>query len=198
MTTPTNGDMTASTNGPTAARPNGPTAAGPNGPMTGRPWWRGRAELGLCAGLLILGALVITDALRIPDDFAQRGPVGPEAVPLLVGGALAVVAVLLAVDVLRGGKGQAEGGEDVDLDAPADWRTVLMLAAAFLANVALIEPLGFPISMSIMFWGSVYALGSRSFGRDPLIAAGLSLVTWFVFDRLLGVPLPGGPLMEVL
>ncbi|MFG1998593.1 tripartite tricarboxylate transporter TctB family protein [Spirillospora sp. NPDC048911] len=190
MTADPNGHLTAQTTGDPTARANGHPADG--------PWWRGRAELGLCAGLLVLGALVIVDALRIPDNLSQRGPVGPEAVPLLVGGALAVVAVLLAVDVLRGGKGQAEGGEDIDLDAPADWRTVLMVAAAFLANVVLIEPLGFPISMAIMFWGSVYALGSRNLARDPLVAAGLSLITWFLFDQLLGVPLPGGPLMEVL
>lgn len=157
-----------------------------------------RAELGMCAFLLVLGALVVTDALRIPGGFARRGPVGPEAVPLLVGGLLAAVAVLLAVDVLRGGRGEAEGGEDIDLDTPVDWRTVLTLAAVFLANVVLIGPLGFPISMALLFWGSVYALGGRNVVRDPLVAAGMALVTWFLFDRLLGVPLPGGPLMGVL
>ncbi|MGK5557474.1 tripartite tricarboxylate transporter TctB family protein [Actinomadura kijaniata] len=157
-----------------------------------------RSELGLCAFLLVLGGLVCVDALRIPDDFTRRGPVGPEAVPTLVGGLLVLVSVLLAVDVLRGGRGRAEAGEDIDPDTPADWRTVAMLLAAFLANVALIGPLGFPIAMAVLFWGSVYALGSRAMVRDPLLAAGLSLVTWFVFDRLLGVPLPGGPLMGVL
>ena len=46
--------------------------------------------------------------------------------------------------------------------------------------------------------GAAYALGSRHLARDPLIAAVLSLLTYGVFDRLLGVPLPGGPLMGVL
>ena len=31
----------------------------------------------------------------------------------------------------------------------------------------------------------------------PLIAAGMSVITFVLFNNLLGVPLPGGPLMEV-
>ncbi|MGZ3141829.1 tripartite tricarboxylate transporter TctB family protein [Lentzea chajnantorensis] len=160
-------------------------------------WLRERSELGICALLVVLGALVLTDAVQIPTDFAQRGPVGPKAVPVLVGSLLLVVAVLLARDVLRGGRGEAEGGEDVDLTAPADWRTVLLLCGAFLANAALIGVVGFPISGAVLFWGAAYALGSRNLARDPLIAAGMSVATFLVFNNLLGVPLPGGPLMEV-
>ncbi|ANN20174.1 tripartite tricarboxylate transporter TctB family protein [Amycolatopsis orientalis] len=160
-------------------------------------WLKGRSELGVSVVLLVLGALVLTDALSIPTDFAQRGPVGPKAVPILVGSLLLIVAVLLARDVLRGGKGEAEGGEDIDLTAPADLRTVLLLCGAFLANAALIGLVGFPISGAILFWGAAYALGSRNLVRDPLIAAGMSVATFLIFNNLLGVPLPGGPLMEV-
>ncbi|MEU3626969.1 hypothetical protein BS329_14560 [Amycolatopsis coloradensis] len=160
-------------------------------------WLKERSELGVSVGLVVLGVLVLTDALSIPTDFAQRGPVGPKAVPILVGSLLLIVAVLLARDVLRGGKGEAEGGEDIDLTEPADLRTVLLLCGAFLANAALIGLVGFPISGAILFWGAAYALGSRNLVRDPLIAAGMSVVTFLVFNNLLGVPLPGGPLMEV-
>ena len=158
---------------------------------------RDRSELGICALLAVLGVLVLVDAVNIPTDFAQRGPVGPKAVPVVVGVLLLVVAALLARDVLRGGRGEAEAGEDVDLSAPSDWRTVLLLSAAFLANAALIGVVGFPISGAILFWGAAYALGSRAFVRDPLIAAGMSILTFVLFDSVLGVPLPGGPLMEV-
>ncbi|MFJ7084565.1 tripartite tricarboxylate transporter TctB family protein [Streptomyces griseus] len=163
-----------------------------------RAWLREHSELGVCVLLFALGALVLTDALTMHVDIAQRGPIGPRTVPFVVGAGLLLVGALLAVDVLRGGRGEAEGGEDVDLDEPADWRTVLLLAGVFLATAVLIGPLGFPIAGALLFWGSAYALGSRHHDRDPLIAAGLSLFTYFVFDNLLGVPLPGGPLMGVL
>ncbi|OXS36810.1 tripartite tricarboxylate transporter TctB family protein [Streptomyces sp. XY006] len=163
-----------------------------------RSWLKEHSELGVCALLLALGALVLTDALTMDVDIAQRGPVGPKTVPIVVGAGLLLIAALLAVDVLRGGRGQAEGGEDVDLSEPADWRTVLLLAGVFLGSAVLIEPLGFPVAGALLFWGAAFALGSRRIDRDPLIAAVLSLVTYTVFNNLLGVPLPGGPLMGVL
>ncbi|MFJ6444599.1 tripartite tricarboxylate transporter TctB family protein [Streptomyces sp. NPDC091649] len=204
--------MTTEPTGPTGSTE--PTASAPSGPAgstgsTGRAdaaqersgalsWLREHSELGVCVLLFALGVLVLTDAFTMSVDIAQRGPVGPRTVPFVIGGLFLLIAVLLARDVLRGGRGEAEGGEDVDLGEPADWRTVLLLAGVFLGAAVLIDPLGFPIAGALLFWGSAYALGSRHHGRDPLIAAGISLATYFVFDNLLGVPLPGGPLMGVL
>ncbi|MET9954728.1 tripartite tricarboxylate transporter TctB family protein [Streptomyces sp. NPDC006339] len=163
-----------------------------------KSWLREHSELGVGVVLLLLGVLVLTDALTMAVDVGGRGPVGPRTVPVVVGAGLIVVAVLLTADVLRGGRGEAEGGEDVDLTEPGDWRTVLLLAGVFLGFAVLIGPLGFPVSGALLFWGAAYALGSRHLPRDPLIAAALSLVTYVVFNNLLGVPLPGGPLMGVL
>ncbi|HZX37741.1 MAG TPA: tripartite tricarboxylate transporter TctB family protein [Streptomyces sp.] len=161
-------------------------------------WLREHSELGVSVLLFVIGVFVLTDALTMDVDIAQRGPIGPRTVPVVVGIGLLLVAVLLAVDVLRGGRGEAEGGEDIDLSEPSDWRTVLLLAGVFLAFAVLIGPVGFPIAGALLFWGAAFALGSRHLHRDPLIAAVLSLVTYFVFNNLLGVPLPGGPLMGVL
>lgn len=161
-------------------------------------WWRERSELGVCAFLVLLATLVLTDAMSLPTDFTTRGPLGPKAVPVVVGVAMILVALLLAREVLRGGRGDSEGGEDIDLSGETDWRTVLLLSGAFLANAALIGVIGFPASSALLFWGAAYALGSRNVVRDPLIAAVLSTITWVLFNELLGVPLPGGPLMEVL
>lgn len=174
------------------------TEGASDAPPSRAAWWREHSELGICGLLLVLAILVLTDALSLPPDFTQRGPVGPKAVPVLVGSLLIVVALVLARDVLRGGKGEAEGGEDVEATSPTDWHTVLLLAAAFLAHVVLIDFAGFPIAGMVLFWGSAYALGSRAYVRDPLLAAGLAVLAWFAFDELLGVPLPGGPLLGVL
>ena len=129
---------------------------------------------------------------------AEGGPVGPAAVPVVVGLMLLACAAFLAVDVLRGGHGEAEGGEDVELDAPTDWRTVVLLAAAFLANVALIDRAGWPISGAVLFWGSAYALGSRRYVRDVLIAFALSFLTYYLFGQGLGIDLPAGILEGIL
>ncbi|MEV2213561.1 tripartite tricarboxylate transporter TctB family protein [Streptomyces sp. NPDC050997] len=167
-------------------------------PAQRRSWLHEHSELGVCVLLLALGVLVLTDALTMDVDITQRGPVGPKTVPVVVGIGLLVIAALLAVDVLRGGRGQAETGEDIDLSEPADWRTVLLLTGVFLGAAVLIEPVGFPVAGALLFWGAAFALGSRRLDRDPLIAAVLSLVTYALFNNLLGVPLPGGPLMGAL
>jgi len=174
------------------------TAPGKTGTPPKASWLREHSELGVSLALLLLGVLVLTDALTMSVDLGRSGPVGPRTVPLVVATGLLAVAVLLAVDVLRGGRGEAEGGEDVDLSEPSDWRTVLLLTGVFLGFAVLIGPVGFPVAGALLFWGAAYALGSRHLHRDPLIAAVLSLLTYAVFDNLLGVPLPGGPLMGVL
>lgn len=159
---------------------------------------RGGSELGVAVFLAGLAAVVLVDAARLHSELVRRGPVGPKTVPVAVGVLLAVVAVLLAVDVLRGGRGQAESGEDIDLDRPGDWRTVLLLAGSFLVNAALIDRAGWPVSGALLFWGAAFALGSRHPVRDPLLAVGLSTSTFYIFDRGLGLALPAGVLAGVL
>jgi putative tricarboxylic transport membrane protein len=159
---------------------------------------QGRSELGVALFLGVIGLVVITSALLLPDSRVARGPVGPAAIPLVVGGLLVVVCIFLAVDVLRGGRGEPEGGEDVELGGGTDWRTVGLLAVAFLANALLIEPLGWPLSGAILFWGSAFALGSRHYVRDAVIAVVLGVGSWYLFVLGLGTSLPVGILQGIL
>jgi putative tricarboxylic transport membrane protein len=158
----------------------------------------GRSELGVALFLGALGLLVIVSALMLPESRIARGPVGPAAVPVVVGSLLVIVSVFLAVDVLRGGRGEPEGGEDIELGGGTDWKTVLMLAAAFLANALLIESLGWVFSGAILFWGAAYALGSRHWIRDVVIAFVLSIGSWYLFALGLGIVLPPGLLDGIL
>jgi putative tricarboxylic transport membrane protein len=162
------------------------------------PKGQGRSELGVALFLLALGVLVLVDAAGIPQTAGQTGPIGPKAVPYFLGAALVVLSVLLAIDVLRGGRGEQETGEDIDLSHGTDWRTVLILIGAFLANVVLIERVGWPVSGAILFFGVAFALGSRHFIRDPLIAIALSIGTWYLFALGLGIELPVGVLKGIL
>ncbi|MFF0312336.1 tripartite tricarboxylate transporter TctB family protein [Streptosporangium sp. NPDC004379] len=157
-----------------------------------------RAQYGVCAFLALLGALVIVDALRIAPLTSSNDPIGPRPVPVLLGVALLAVAVVYGVDVARGGRGEPEAGEDVDLSTAVDWRTVLLLAGAFVANAVLIEPLGWVISGTVLFWGAAFALGNRHHVRGLVIAIVLSLATFYAFAIGLGVNLPAGVLQGIL
>lgn len=159
---------------------------------------KGRAELGVSLLLGAAGVLVFLDANGLVTPYSQSDPVGPKTVPYIVAGLLVVCAVLLAINVMRGGQGEAEGGEDVDLTHPADWKTILPLAGAFFLNILLIDWVGWVISGTVLFWGSVLALGSRRYLRDGLISVALSLLTFYGFYLGLGIALPAGLLEGIL
>jgi putative tricarboxylic transport membrane protein len=147
--------------------------------------------------LLGLGAWAIVDALGVTDT-ASRGPVNARTVPIVVGLLLILMAALLTVDLLRGGRGEAEGGEDVDLTHGSDWRTIGLLVGSFAANALLIDPLGWPISGAILFFGTTYALGARHYLRMALISIVLSVGSWYLFFLGLGIKLPVGLLKGIL
>ena len=117
---------------------------------------------------------------------------------LRIGVLLIVVAVFYAINVARGGVGAAEEGEDNDLTTPIDAKTVALLIGVFIANALLIEPLGWVISGSLLFWGSAFALGNRHHIRGLAIGVALALVTFYAFAIGLGVNLPAGILQGIL
>lgn len=158
----------------------------------------GRSELGVALLLGVVGAVVLVDALRLNAPTTDSDLVGPKAFPLVVGALLVVCAGLLAVNVLKGGHGQAEEGEDVDLTAPTEWRVVLPLLAFFVANVLLIDVLGWVVSGALLFFGCAWSLGSRHYVRDVVVSVAIALVTFYGFYLGLGIQLPAGVLEGVL
>ncbi len=158
----------------------------------------GYAEYGVVVLLLALGGWAIVDALSLADIAMNRGPVSSKTVPIVVGILLIVTGILLAVDVARGGRGEQEGGEDVDLSHGSDWRTIGLLTASFAANAVLIERVGWPISGAILFFGTSYALGSRHYVRNAVISLVMSVSTWYLFYAVLDLKLPAGLLKGIL
>jgi putative tricarboxylic transport membrane protein len=158
----------------------------------------GRSELGVALLLGVVGAVVLVDALRLDAPTTDSDRVGPQAFPIAVAVLLLACSVALAVNVLRGGHGQAEEGEDIDLTAPTEWRIVLPLLGAFVANVLLIDALGWVVSGALLFFGCVWALGSRHYVRDAVISVAMSLATFYGFYLGLGIALPAGILEGIL
>lgn len=155
------------------------------------------AQYGLAAFLAVVGAVVLWDATGLGKGFADQ-PVQPYAMSYVVGSVLVLLAVLLAVATARGDVPEAEEGEDVDLSGGSDWVTVAKLVAVFVVNIALVGWLGWAITGAVLFAGSAWALGSRTWIRDVAIGVTLSLLTWYGFYVGLGIPIPAGILDGVL
>ncbi len=159
---------------------------------------RDLAQIGVCVFLAVLGVVVLADASSLGTMSTGTDPLGPRAVPLVLGTALIVLATGLLVLVLRGSRPDLEGGEDVDLAQRVDIKTVLMLVGVFVANIVSIDLLGWVISGALLFYGSALALGSRHYLRALVIAVALSLATFYGFAIGLGIGLPAGILQGIL
>jgi putative tricarboxylic transport membrane protein len=153
-------------------------------------------QLGLAAGLAVVGAFTVYDASTLEVGFAD--PVGPRVFPYLIGAVLVGLAVLLAVATLRGDRPEEEGGEDVDLTRSADWPTVLKLVAVLVLTIATVNLLGWAITGALLFAGATWALGSRTPIKDLGIGIVLSVGSWYAFYVGLGIPLTPGVLDGVL
>ncbi|MGK5114468.1 MULTISPECIES: tripartite tricarboxylate transporter TctB family protein [unclassified Geodermatophilus] len=167
-------------------------AATPAPEQTGR----NNGELALTVLLGALGVYLVLDAgsIAVPGSASN---VGPRFFPYLVGGLIIATALALGVRVFRGDRGPADESEDVDLTVGTDWRAVGIIAVAFLAHALLINVVGWPLAVTLMFGTVAWALGARGIVR-PLIVGGItSIVVWIVFVKALNVALPGGTLLEL-
>jgi putative tricarboxylic transport membrane protein len=158
----------------------------------------GKSELGVAVLLFVLGGVALYDASTLANNAATRGPLNSATVPIVVGGLLVLLAVALAIDVLRGGRGDMEGGEDIDLEAPTAWVPFIAIGGVFLGNAVLMETVGWPITGTLMFWGAVTALGSRRYVRDFLVSAAIAVGSYLLFAYALDVNLPAGVLQGVI
>jgi putative tricarboxylic transport membrane protein len=158
---------------------------------------RGRGELGFAALLAVVAGdiLIETPSIRVPNTGSG---LGPRAFPYMIGIAMAVVAVWLAVEVIRYGSGRPESGEDVDLTKPTDWRTLLLLIGVLLLHIVLLERVGYIISAALLFGGAAFVLGARKPIPLLLSTVALPIVIYVAFTRGLDLSLPGGPLESVL
>ncbi|MGY1739380.1 MULTISPECIES: tripartite tricarboxylate transporter TctB family protein [unclassified Blastococcus] len=182
---------TAADPGP-AAVPDPAAAPGTGGAP---PQGRSNGELALTALLLVLGLYLVLDAANIAIP-GSSNTIGPRFFPYLIGGMVIATALALGFRVWRGDRGPADESEDVDPTAGTDWRAVAVVAVAFLAHTLLINVIGWPLAVTLMFAAVAWALGARGVVR-PLLTGGITaVVIWIVFVKALDVALPGGTLLE--
>ena len=154
-------------------------------------------ELGMAALLAVFGVVVLVGAGGITQP-GSTNTIGPRFFPYLVGGLLIAVSIALAVEVWRGKLVEPEGGEDIDPTRRMDWRAIGLVVVAFAAHALLINVVGWPLAVTLMFAGVVKALGAKGW-LGPIAAGGItSVLVWIIFVKALGVALPGGVLLEMI
>ena len=108
--------------------------------------------------------------------------VGPRTFPLAIGAGLAASAAWIAC---RPGSPAAA--------APMDWRAASVAALVFLAYLACLGPLGYPLATTAFIVAESRALGSRAWRRDLAAGVVVAGAAYLGFRLLLGIRLPAGP-----
>jgi putative tricarboxylic transport membrane protein len=148
------------------------------------------------AGVLALGVLIAAGATQISSD-AGYGGVGPNFLPWVVGGLLALCGALLVWEALTGGFRQLEEASGAER---GHWPGFVWVSAGLLANAALITTLGFILSCTLCFVLAVRGLRSsegrldlslRALVVDALIGMAIAAPVFWMFTKFLAINLPG-------
>jgi putative tricarboxylic transport membrane protein len=149
--------------------------------------WRNDVVGGLLAA--VLGAAVVLHVRTFPE--LPDGQPGPALFPGIVGALLVLFGLALVVRaVLARGVATAEPDAGVTTQGRVRALAVLGLIVGYLL---LAETFGFGLTMGVLLFLLMWLLGAR-----PLVAVVAAAVTTgfilVVFEELLLVPLPSGPL----
>jgi putative tricarboxylic transport membrane protein len=138
--------------------------------------------------LVLLGGVIAFDIGRL--DLAATYGLGPKAMPLVVAGGLFLLAAGNAVMAFTSGLPKRE-----DLDPQA----ILLILGGFAILIALIGlGGGFIPATTILFATTARAFGRRAILVDLAIGFVLGAAAYLLFDKLLSLSLPAGPLERLL
>ena len=128
--------------------------------------------------------MILMDAAGLKQDGGYAG-VGPADVPRLIAYGLLVLSALTVVSGLKGDLPRPPR------QAPAP---LLWIMGGLVGQLALLHVAGFVISGAVLFGMTARGFGQKPLWRNLLVGYALAFVIYGVFDRLLKLNLPGGPL----
>jgi putative tricarboxylic transport membrane protein len=141
------------------------------------------------AGILLIIALVIfwdTHTLALAPTYG----LGPKAMAYVVASGMAVLALGNAFLAWRGDFPERES---------FDPKAIVLILGGFAALIAIIAfGGGFIPATAVLFAATSTAFGRRAIVTDLLIGAGLAVAVFLLFDKLLTLSLPAGPIERFL
>lgn len=150
-----------------------------------------KGELVFTSFLLVISLIVLYDTFALNEQ-GLNVIVGPRAFALVVGFLLLGLTLLQLIQVLRGKKGQPEAIEGGELVSRPNWKSLFIVIGGIIFHIATIELIGFILATIPLFFAVSFALGERRWIRTVVIAAVISVGTFFIFTQGLQLDLPVG------
>lgn len=188
-------------------------------------WFAGRGELWFVLVVLVVATVLLVGGLTM-EVLGESRP-GPQFFPIVIAVMLYVSAVAIAFFTIRTptlpdgkphpGRGNFSAAMLKDLGGAeeervnryyskysdkwatySDWKTVGTLLAAMIIFALILNPVGWVISATLLFFVVVRALGSKKTWVDLGVALLVSSIIQLAFNEGLGLPLPPGFLEGLL
>ncbi|MBZ0146191.1 MAG: tripartite tricarboxylate transporter TctB family protein [Pseudorhodoplanes sp.] len=142
----------------------------------------------VAASLALLSGIILWDASKL--QITSTYGVGPKMMPIVVACGLLILSVANLVMAVRG---------DLPPRESADPKAILLILGGLAALIAIIGlGGGFIPATAILFAATSAAFGRRAFVTDLVIGFALGVVIFLIFDKLLTLSLPFGPLERPL
>ncbi|WP_243299647.1 tripartite tricarboxylate transporter TctB family protein [Bacillus litorisediminis] len=154
----------------------------------------------IISGVVVLAFAVIYTimAFRLPPPASESVVVGPSVFPGAIGILLIVTSVILIISGLiearrKPNKIEKKAGSKEEGE-PQDKKKVFLLSLFLLGYVVLFVPLGYLISTALFILSVTMYLDRKAWIRNVIYSLVFPITVYFVFDRVLSVYLPLGPL----
>lgn len=154
---------------------------------TGRNLRLGEATLG--AFVLGLGVFLTVETMRL-NVAPTHAAIGPRLFPMLIAIGLLIVGALVMREALFGHIPHEKRGIELD------WPAMGLIAAALIAQLLLLEWIGWIPAAALLFVMAAWAFGSRRPAVDLGIGLVLAALAFGIFNYGLGLGLPVGTLIE--
>ena len=142
----------------------------------------------IAALLAAFGAVLLWDASTIPDKGGYAG-IGPAAMPKIVGWGLMALAVATGAGAFR------RKLSDVPRQNPVP---LILIGGGLACQIALLNVVGFALATSILFAATAAAFGKRNLLLTLPVGFALAFGIYGIFDGILQLNLPGGPLETLI
>jgi putative tricarboxylic transport membrane protein len=148
--------------------------------------------------IVALGVFVLAVAFSYAPPKVVFDAIGPMGFPKAIGAFLVVggliQSVRTALYIRRYGKWSPEEGVPDEPEYPSSkWRALIFIAGCFVF-LALMQTLGFLISMPLAIFAGLWSMDYANWVRRVIVAVGFTVFAFAIFELVLGVPLPPGPI----
>jgi putative tricarboxylic transport membrane protein len=153
----------------------------------------GRVDSDVVAGgfMFVFAVGYLAAAFAIPESSFENTPVGPKAVPIAIGVALAAASLALAIRGFVWGKSRRDAASG-DEAPPQDLRKLGVVALMLLGYILIFVPLGYALSTFLFMLAATTYLDREHWIRNLVYAVVFSVVVYSIFVYVFGVQLPAG------